>query len=114
MANELSFHSLQLQRWAQDALDQKNSGLTVREWCRQKNLSVNTYNYRMKVLKRSAVQSIPSRVVEIRQPDPLPVSASPASTVGEITISINDVTISVRSNDLFSALSAAVKAARNA
>ena len=37
-------HQLHLQEWTIRIADQKASGLTVRQWCEQNNLSFHTYS----------------------------------------------------------------------
>ena len=38
-------HQVHLQEWSIRFANQKVSGLTVRQWCEQNNLSFHTYNY---------------------------------------------------------------------
>ena len=45
-------HQVHLQEWTVRFADQKASGLTVRQWCEQNNLSFHTYNYWKHLLKR--------------------------------------------------------------
>lgn len=44
-------HQVHLQEWTVRFADQKASGLTVRQWCEQNNLSFHTYNYWKHLLK---------------------------------------------------------------
>lgn len=111
MSTELSVRNLQMQSWANDLRDQKASGLTVAQWCQQHNLSKNTFNYRVKALKKAAVSSLSPRIVEIT-PHPAPEVSS--SSEGDITLTINDVTARIHSADLDTVIASIVKAARNA
>lgn len=53
-------HQVHLQEWAVRFADQKASGLTVRQWCEQNNLSFHTYNYWKHLLKEEVVdQALP-------------------------------------------------------
>ena len=47
-------HQVHLQEWTVRFADQKASGLTVRQWCEQNNLSFHTYNYWKHLLKEEA------------------------------------------------------------
>ena len=56
-------HQVHLQEWAIRFADQKASGLTVRQWCEQNNLSFHTYNYWKHLLKEEVVdQALPDIV----------------------------------------------------
>lgn len=67
-----------MNEWTTRFSVQKASGLTVKEWCDQNNLSIHTYNYWKHALK----EELPSQVL----PDIVPIvipesSASPAPIV---------------------------------
>ena len=56
-------HQIHLQEWTVRFADQKASGLTVRQWCEQNNLSFHTYNYWKHLLKEEVVdQTMPDIV----------------------------------------------------
>ena len=56
-------HQVHLQEWTVRFADQKASGLTVRQWCEQNNLSFHTYNYWKHLLKEEVVdQALPDIV----------------------------------------------------
>ena len=56
-------HQVHLQEWAVRFGEQKASGLTVRQWCEQNNLSFHTYNYWKHLLKEEVVdQALPDIV----------------------------------------------------
>ena len=55
------------QQWLQMVRDQKASGLTVRDWCREQHISENCFYYRQNKL-RHAAGDIASHFVEITQP----------------------------------------------
>ena len=66
-------HQVHLQEWTVRFADQKASGLTVRQWCEQNNLSFHTYNYWKHLLKEEVVdQALPDIV-----PITLPVLSDP-------------------------------------
>ena len=51
-------HQVHLQEWTVRFADQKASGLTVRQWCEQNNLSFHTYNYWKHLLKEEVVDQV--------------------------------------------------------
>ena len=111
MSTNLSAHDLQLQSWAADLHDQKSSGLTIRQWCQQRGLSINTFNYRVKALKKAAIRSMSSQVVEVK---PSSASAAPSSDIGDVSFIIGDVTATIHHVDVESAVTSIIRAARNA
>ena len=54
--------------WAALIKDQKDSGLTIRQWYDQKNVSFHTYNYWKHILKESVFDSVLPNIVPISQP----------------------------------------------
>ena len=38
-------HQLNLTEWAARFVEQKASGLTVKQWCEQNNYTIHTYNF---------------------------------------------------------------------
>ncbi len=64
-------HQAHLLEWAARFTDQKASGLTVRAWCEQNQISFHKYNYWKHILKEEVVdQALPDIV-----PLALPASA---------------------------------------
>ena len=55
------------QQWLQMIRDQKASGLTVKDWCREQHISENCFFYRQRYLRRCAGEALP-QFVEIQQP----------------------------------------------
>ena len=53
MNSHQKLHQVRLNEWASLFADQKASGLTVRDWCAQNNLSIHKYNYWKHQLKES-------------------------------------------------------------
>ena len=83
-------HQVHLQEWTVRFADQKASGLTVRQWCEQNNLSFHTYNYWKHLLKKE--------VVDQALPDIVPVSV-PALSESVHSLEITKPEIrSIRSN----------------
>lgn len=83
-------HQVHLQEWTVRFADQKASGLTVRQWCEQNNLSFHTYNYWKHLLKEE--------VVEQALPDIVPLSLPVLSDSGSsLETTVPDVR-SIRAN----------------
>ena len=45
-----------LKKWAQEADEQRRSGMKQADWCRIHGMSIHTFKYRLKVLKKEADQ----------------------------------------------------------
>ena len=90
-------HQVHLQEWTVRFADQKASGLTVRQWCEQNNLSFHTYNYWKHLLKEEVVeQALPDIV-----PLSLPVLSDSDSSLESAAPEIRSIRAnrSIRSND---------------
>ena len=90
-------HQIHLQEWTVRFADQKASGLTVRQWCEQNNLSFHTYNYWKHLLKEEVVdQSLPDIV-----PLSLPVLSGSDSSSGTTASAFPSIRAnrSIRSNN---------------
>ena len=61
-------HQIHLQEWTVRFAEQKASGLTVRQWCKQNNLSFHTYNYWKHLLKEEVVDRAFPDIVPISVP----------------------------------------------
>ena len=84
-------HQIHLQEWTVRFADQKASGLTVRQWCEQNNLSFHTYNYWKHLLKEE--------VVDQALPDIVPLSLSVLSDSGSSLETAAPDIRSIRSNN---------------
>ena len=90
-------HQVHLQEWAIRFAEQKASGLTVRQWCEQNNLSFHTYNYWKHLLKEEVVdQALPDIV-----PLSLPVLSDSGSSLETAAPDIRSIRAnrSIRSNN---------------
>ena len=107
---------LRHQEWARDVSERISSGLSVKEWCRQNNLSVDTYRSRLRTIRREMLDVVPGDFVEIRQPQQLPAAEDTAApdTTGQISIEINGAVIRFDSDTPENLVTTAVKAVRNA
>ena len=58
-----------MNEWATRFSDQKASGLTVKEWCDQNDLSIHTYNYWKHALKEELASQVLPDIVPIMIPE---------------------------------------------
>lgn len=77
-------HQVHLQEWTVRFADQKASGLTVRQWCEQNNLSFHTYNYWKHLLKEEVVDQALPDIVPLSLPALSDSDSSLETTVPEI------------------------------
>lgn len=77
-------HQAHLQEWAVRFADQKASGLTVRQWCDQNNLSFHTYNYWKHLLKEEVVDQTLPDIVPLSLPALADSDSSLETSVPEI------------------------------
>ena len=49
-------HDVSAERWAMLVKERMESGMTVREWCRERNIKESQYYYWLKILRRDAVE----------------------------------------------------------
>lgn len=68
MNTRQKLYQAQLQEWAIRFADQKVSRLTVRQWCKQNNLSFHTYNYWKHLLKEEALDQTLTDIVPLSLP----------------------------------------------
>ena len=67
---------MRLQEWAEDYADQQASGLTQKDWCAVKGISVNTFAYRCRCVRRQAevMAAYPSEAM-LSKVDFVPITA---------------------------------------
>lgn len=60
-------HQLQLEQWTNLIAEQAASGLTIRNWCAQNNISIHKYNYWKHLLKEDfADKALPDIIKAVR------------------------------------------------
>ena len=92
-------HQVNLQEWTVRFADQKTSGLTVRQWCEQNNLSFHTYNYWKHLLKEEVVDQTLPDIVSLSLPVLSDSDSSLETTAPEIrSIRANRAILSNASN----------------
>ena len=131
-------HQAKLAQWAVRIKDQAESGLTVRVWCEQNDISIHTYNYWKHQLKSEYIDSLLPDIVPVPlpavpdQPASIPVCSNtePASRESRdlsdsndpsnspdqpyLKISTTDIDISVSSAAADSLIMELIKAVRHA
>ena len=66
-----ALHQANLAKWTARFHEQKSSGLTVREWCSQNDVSIHAFYYWKGIAKETYVKSLIPDIVPI-QPDTAP------------------------------------------
>ncbi len=87
MSTKSLLHQARLNEWATRITEQKSSGLSVVEWCRQNNTSKDKFFYWKRLLKDEAVTQMLPEIVPLATGSSValpsqPQSTSPAHTSG--------------------------------
>jgi hypothetical protein len=121
-------HQVHLNEWAARFKEQKSSGLTVRQWCEQNQVSIHTYNYWKHVLKEELVEQMLPDIVPVALPvtpssalstnaethHPVPPSCAIRSNCTNVKLTINGISIEMESTVPEAFLYALIKAVRYA
>lgn len=85
---------MKLNEWINKLADQKASGLTVKEWCKQNNFTIYTYNYWKHLIKEEAAKQILPDIVPVNIHANIPVipNISSATPIYELSSSANCAT----------------------
>lgn len=130
MNTKQKLHQIKLQQWASRFQEQASSGLTIKAWCMENNISIHTYNYWKHLLKQEYIESALSEQHDIvpltMHASDLAVSSTPAvlplscqsrdsrKMYNIISISTGDVSIQVTPNVSDEYLLRILKAVRHA
>ncbi len=68
MSTKSLLHQAKLNEWISRFADQKASGLTVAEWCKQNSLSEYKYFYWKRLLKEEAIEQALPDIVPLAMP----------------------------------------------
>ena len=68
MSTKSLLHQAKLNEWASRFADQKTSGLSVTEWCKQNNLTEYKYYYQKRLLKEEAIEQVLPDIVPLAMP----------------------------------------------
>ena len=120
MNNKQKLHQIKLTQWASRFQEQAASGLTVKAWCAENNVTIHTYNYWKHLLKQDAVDqllplSFPTvpTVSEVESQTPSSVN-SKRSIRSTARLTLGDIFIEVDDYASEAFLSALIKAVRHA
>lgn len=130
MNTNQKLHQIKLQQWASHFQEQASSGLTVKAWCAENNITIHTYNYWKHKLKQEYVEASLTEqhdIVPLTTPvtppalapakDFLPLSCQlrdSRESHNSISISIGDVVIQAAPNVSDEYLLRILKAVRHA
>ena len=109
----LTVKNLQHHSWALMVQEQSNSGLSIRDWCSQNNISTKTFYYRRKLVRSELLQAASSVFAELIPPE----VGSISSTDGfrpQLTISIKDAVIGIDEGTPQRLLASVLEVVRNA
>ena len=84
MSTKSMLRQAKLNEWAVRFSDQKASGLTVKEWCSQNNLSRDKFFYWKRLLKENAIEQALPEIVPLAMPlVPEPVNSTLSDTTDD-------------------------------
>ena len=93
-------HNANLAKWLDLFKEQKASGLTVREWCKEKGLTIHAFYYWKNKAKEAYVDSALPDIVPLQPPVPQPPNhpnnyslLHDSRNSGDISVSIGDIHI---------------------
>ena len=78
MNTNQKLHQIKLQQWASRFQEQASSGLTVKAWCAENNITIHTYNYWKHKFKQEYVEA---SLTEQHDIIPLTTPVTPPSLV---------------------------------
>lgn len=129
MKSSHKIHQALLNEWTVRIADQKSSGLTIRQWCEQNNLSIHKYNYWKHQLKEIVVDQVLPDIAPISLPapsslpsdftNPMPVNTNCTNRTNRtncsmVHLTINGIDISIDASVPETFLLSLIKAARYA
>ena len=105
-----------IQQWTKIIHDRAESGMTIKDYCNQNNLSRDAYFYWAKVIKEEALKNLPAQqFVEVPAVQDLPqVSQTAPAYTTELKLQIKDVSITVTDSTSPALLSRTLEVIRNA
>ena len=79
-------HEMRLEEWSQRIIRQKESGLTVKQWCTVNNVTTHTYYYWLKKLKCRAFETQDALNEPVFAPLPVSLESNPINLGEKVTI----------------------------
>ena len=121
MNSKQKLHQIKLTQWASRFQEQAASGLTVKAWCAENNVTIHTYNYWKHLLKQDAVDQLLPDIVPLSFPTVSEVESQTPSSVNSkrsirstARLTLGDIFIEVDDYASEAFLSALIKAVRHA
>ena len=90
MTAKPKIHHVNLTKWTALFQEQASSGLTVKGWCAQNNISIHKCNYWKRLVKKMYVDSVLPDIVPIA-PGPLPSLSPDPSTLIRLNCTIRAI-----------------------
>jgi hypothetical protein len=113
METGLTVKNLQHHSWAIMVQEQTRSGLSIRDWCSQNNISTKTFYYRRKQVRSEILQAASPVFAELIPPEGDRVSSADGFRP-QLTISIKDAVIGVDQGTPQQLLASVLEVMRNA
>lgn len=95
MGTKLTVKGIQHQVWADMVQQQVKSGLTVREWCEQNNITIKTFYYRRKHVREELLSANSPVFAELVPPVQSIHEVSDIIPGSGLTVTVNGATINV-------------------
>lgn len=131
MTAKQKLHQANLAKWTALFKEQSSSGLTVKDWCSQNNISIHSYNYWKHAAKEAYVDSILPEIVPLRAPASFSgVDAYPSETASfgfrdscnsresidakSVSVTVGDIRIEIGSSASDEIITSIIKAVRHA
>ena len=111
MNTKLVEKEVKLSQWRALIQECMSSGLKVKDWCMQNNISKDTYYYWLKKLREAACDSIETNFVRV--PEQYISHSHTPSFSPELTISIGSLTININSATPQHLIEATIQAVAN-
>lgn len=111
MNTQLVAKEVKLSQWRAMIQECMSSGLKIKDWCLQNNITKDAYYYWLRKLREEACDSIEPGFARV--PDQC-ISSFHSSFSTELTISIDSITINVNSSTPQCLIESAIQAVRNA
>lgn len=112
MNTQLVAKGVKLTQWNALVQDCMSSGLKVKDWCLQNNVSKDAYYYWFRKVREAACDSMETSFVRI--PDQCIPSSYHSAFSPELTISIGSLTINVNSSTPQRLIESTIRAVTNA
>lgn len=104
------------EQWSKLIVECQNSGMTVRSWCKQKNLKESSYYYWLKQIRKEVCEKhLPAPTVNQKPVEfaKLPFETRAMQAVGSVTIHLPIATVEVKDGTSQETLETVLQALKN-